>query len=399
MTTPHSAAPQAVGYLYQVRHALLALLKDDRDEASVVIEGLDDVVVEGDDYLVLDQLKHHIRRTAVLTSQCPDLWKTIRVWSNGLSSNAWKPSEVILNLITTAKAGEGTAAYYLRGDSKRDPDNALRLLLAAAQESKNQELAPSIKAFQDLTSLQRKQLINSIYVRDQAPNIQDIEQSIKKQLYLATSAQSIDGVYSRLEGWWFSKAVNHLLGKSTQSITRTELREIIFEISSQFHRDSLPIDYSLSKPDEQYHVSQKERQFVRQLNHLKINLDRVKFAVIDYYRAFEQRTRWAQEDLLIDDELMTYEARLKEQWERWIADINDDFDDLGSDEHCIKFGRQVFNIMQLANLPIRTNMPIGHEYVMRGSYHMLADEEPPHVYWHPKFLDQLAQLQEAAAIS
>jgi hypothetical protein len=399
VTTPHSAAPQAIGYLYQVRHALLALLKDDREEASVVIEGLDDVVVEGDHRLDLEQLKHHIKRTAVLTSLSPDLWKTIRVWSSGLASNAWKPSEVTLNLITTAKASEGTAAYYLRGDSNRDPDTALRLLMEAAQKSKYEELTSSIKAFQDLSSAQRQQLVNSVYINDQAPNIQDIVLSIKKQIYFATSAEYLDGVYSRLEGWWFSKVINHLLGKSQQPITRLELREVIFNISSQFRHDSLPLDFIIAVPNEQYHIAHKERQFVRQLSHLKINLDRVKFAVIDYYRAFEQRTRWAQEDLLIDDELMTYEARLKEQWKRWVADIADDFEDMEADEDCIKFGRHVFDAMRVANLPIRTNMPVGHEYVMRGSYHMLADEEPPSVYWHPRFLDQLVQLQEAAATS
>lgn len=88
MQTPHSAGPQAIGYLYQVRYALLALLKDDREEAAVVIEGLDDIAVEGNGAIDLGQLKHHIRRTATLNSQSPDLWKTIRAWSSGLTSGA-----------------------------------------------------------------------------------------------------------------------------------------------------------------------------------------------------------------------------------------------------------------------------------------------------------------------
>nr|GFB38104.1 hypothetical protein [Tanacetum cinerariifolium] len=250
--TPHSAAPHALGYLYQVRHALLALLKDDREEAAVSLEGLDDVSVE---------------------------------------------------------------------------------------------------------------------------------------------------VYSRLEGWWFPKVVAHLIGQSSQPITRLELREAVCDITSKFRHDSLPLDFELARPDEPYFAAHENRQFVRQLRQLNINLNRIRFAVIDYYRAFEQRTRWAQEDLLIDDELFTYEQKLKEQWERWIADITDEFDDLEDSNQCVKFGQQVYDAMRAASLPIRLNMPTGHEYVMRGSYHMLADEQPPHVYWHPKFLDQLAQLQAVAAAS
>lgn len=399
MITPHSAAPHALGYLYQVRHALLALLKDDREEAAVSLEGLDDVSVEGNGHLTLDQLKHHISRTANLTAQSPDLWKTIRVWSSGLASGAWNPTEVTLNLITTAQASANTAAYYLREGSARDTTEALRLLREAAQQSSNQELAPAISAFQALSPEQQRQLVSAMYVRDQAPNIQDVEPSIKKQLYFATPPEYIDAVYSRLEGWWFPKVVAHLMGQSSNPITRLELREAVCSITSQFRQDSLPLDFGLARPDEEYFTIHENRQFVRQLRQLNINLKRIQFAVIDYYRAFEQRTRWAQEDLLIDDELFTYEQKLKEQWERWVADIVDEFEDLEDSGQCVKFGRQVFDAMGAASLPIRVSMPVGHEYVMRGSYHMLADEQLPHVYWHPKFLEQLAQLQAAAAAS
>lgn len=304
-----------------------------------------------------------------------------------------------LNLITTARASENTAAYYLREGPNRDPDTALRLLREAADNSQNQELVLAIRAFKSLTRAQQQQLVNAITVRDQTPNIVEIEASIKKQLYFSAPDEHLDAVYSRLEGWWFPKAVAHLLGRSQQPITRLELREAVCNISSQFRPDSLPLDYILREPDEQYHIAHKERRFVRQLNHLKINLGRIRFAVIDYYRAFEQRTRWAQEELLIDDELMTYEQRLKEQWERWVTDITDEFEDLETDDNCLRFGRQVFDAMRAANLSIRNNMPAGHEYVMRGSYHILADEPEHHVCWHPKFLDQLAQLEEAAAAS
>ena len=39
-------------------------------------------------------------------------------------------------------------------------------------------------------------------------------------------------------------------------------------------------------------------------------------------------------------------------------------------------------------------MPSKDEYVTRGSYHMLADEPSPAVYWHPKCLEKLAEALE-----
>jgi hypothetical protein len=35
---------------------------------------------------------------------------------------------------------------------------------------------------------------------------------------------------------------------------------------------------------------------------------------------------------------------------------------------------------------------LGDDYVMRGSYHMLANKDEPPVYWHPKFLEQFREV-------
>ena len=41
----------------------------------------------------------------------------------------------------------------------------------------------------------------------------------------------------------------------------------------------------------------------------------MEFAIRDYYRAFEQRSRWAREDFLVDGELENYERELVEAWQ------------------------------------------------------------------------------------
>ncbi|MBU1822353.1 MAG: hypothetical protein KKG00_12700, partial [Bacteroidetes bacterium] len=84
MKTQFSAGPQALGYLYQARYSLYALISDNRMDASLAIEGLDDVSIEGSELIKLDQLKHHITKAATITSYSPDLWKSIRVWSESL---------------------------------------------------------------------------------------------------------------------------------------------------------------------------------------------------------------------------------------------------------------------------------------------------------------------------
>ena len=113
--TDFSAADSALGYLYQVRLALLYSLRrllDDRTFA-VYLENLDDVVFEGTGSAPeLLQLKHHRSRSANLTDAGPDLWKSLRVWIEGRNAGSI-PLDAQLFLITTAEVGSGSAASLL----------------------------------------------------------------------------------------------------------------------------------------------------------------------------------------------------------------------------------------------------------------------------------------------
>ena len=89
MTTPNpfSAADSALGYLYQVRVALLWALRRLKTDVDFVIslETLDDVTFEtkGGKPEELLQTKHHRNREATLTDASEDLWKSLRVWFEG----------------------------------------------------------------------------------------------------------------------------------------------------------------------------------------------------------------------------------------------------------------------------------------------------------------------------
>ena len=400
MNTPFSAGPQTLGYLYQAQHALYALLEEDRQEATVVIEGLDDVSLDGAAYVELQQLKHHVKHQATLTNASPELWKTIRVWSTLLKARQWKASEVKLRLITTATASDGTVGALLREKDGRNTDEARRLLLATAANSTNETLGKSFIAFKALTSFEQKLLVEAIIVADASPNIQDLVPKIKKKLFFGPPVDKVDQIYNMLQGWWFDKVADHLLGNSSQPISQIELRLKLEEITSQFQRDSLPIEFADKLPDEAYFTAQKSKNFWRQMEVLNIRTNRMRFAVIDYYRAFEQRTKWAKDTLLVDDELDRYEGKLQEQWERYVEELLDDTEYSGKmdeDSVCVKFGQQVFKWMGSVKMPIRERMPAYHEYVTQGSFHMLADKPRPPVYWHPNFIEELDKALVVAA--
>src|SRR4051812_38285822 len=88
-----SAAGPMVGYLYQVRVALLwAIRRSPAGDFTVSIETLDDVSFEvgGEPNAVL-QTKHSLKAVANLTDLSPEVWKTLRIWLAGLESGEIPP--------------------------------------------------------------------------------------------------------------------------------------------------------------------------------------------------------------------------------------------------------------------------------------------------------------------
>lgn len=405
MNTPFSAPFQALGYLYQARYALYLILEG-REEVELSIESLDDVVFEeGGTPHELLQLKHH-GSPASLTNTSRDLWKTIRIWSIYLKEKTILP-DTLLTLVTTARASDNSIAALLRpatarlnepasaqhrSTGTRDPSLALQKMLEVAKTSNNKKLKSAFEAFLALSAQQQEMLVASIQVLDCSPNISDTATQIKDKIRWNVRREHLEGVYERLEGWWFDKVVCHLSGRSTTPITGFEVHDKIVEITEQFRPDALPIDFLDAFPATPLDPEGDTRRFVAQLRAIAIKNRRIEKAILDYFRAFEQRSRWAREELLIGGELSRYERKLVDEWERYTLALEDELEIDEADESKLqKHGRKIYNWMELnANIPIRPR--VTEAYVMRGSFHMLADKNPPSVWWHPKFVERLEDL-------
>jgi hypothetical protein len=387
MDTQFSAGPQALGYYYQVRYALLLLLRSE-STSKLSIEALDDIVLEeGATPPTLLQLKH--RSHASLTDSSSDLWKSLRVWSTHFQQGAITPSAVILTLVTTAVAPANSVASLLRPDNVRNPTQALRQLVEVAKTSQNSSLRPAFDAFLKLTAEQQELLINAVNILDAAPSIIDISTKIKDELRFAVRREHIEALYQRLEGWWFQKVVQRLGGKTPEPISFFEVHSMINDISDQLKPDALPIDFLDYVPPD---LEAKDKQFVYQLREIAANNMRIQKAILDYYRAFEQRSRWVREDLIVSDELEKYESKLIDEWQRYALSLEDaDPVDEKDDDALRRRGLQIFTWMD-QEADVRIRPAVTEEYVLRGSYHMLADEPNPRVWWHPKFIERLEQL-------
>lgn len=392
MKPDFSAGAPFLGYLYQAQYALYALLRERRPEAKIAIEGLDDVVIENGDMTTLAQLKHV---KANMTAASPELWKTIHIWGKRLTWGEWQPGETKLALITTAKVPAGSLPALLCEGDGRNEAEARRLLLETAATSTNKNLKDEFETFTKLSVAEQEYLLEAMTVYDSSPPIYDLPALIKDELCYSVLPDKLDAFYERLQGWWFKKVVEHLQTKSHLKISWSDLQLRIADLVSWFQHDSLPIDYAQERISMGYIEAQKDKMFVRQMNCLKVRTERVQLAIEDFYRAFEQRTKWVKDKLLIDEELSLYEDKLHREWRQYVLQLMDELDDeseLEQEVNCIRFGKRVLTWMENIKLPIRKNMPLGDDYVMRGSYHMLANKDEPPVYWHPRFLEQFREV-------
>ena len=118
-SSPFDASPSALGYLYQCRYALLmALQKGDDPNLCVSIEKLDDVAFHETPTTPAIareclQFKHKINRAGGLGDSSPDIWKTLKIWSEAVKNKRIDLSQVSLFLVTTSSAGDRNAVRVL----------------------------------------------------------------------------------------------------------------------------------------------------------------------------------------------------------------------------------------------------------------------------------------------
>ena len=391
-TSDFSAVDATLGYLYQIRSALfwtLRRLKKD-SEFLVGIETLDDVTFEttGGEPTELLQTKHHKSGAGSLSDASPDLWKTLRIWLEGHRSGQI-PAKSNLYLVTTSSAPNGSAAWNLRA-SPRDVSAARQALAATANTSTNAANAKSYQAFLDVDQSVQIDILDKVTVLDAAPNVINLDNELKQEVYWAAEREHHAAFLNRLEGWWFRRILHQLANATSDRVGSIELEAQMSDLREQFKQEALPIDDDLLEfsLDEATREAHEDYTFVRQIELTKAGKRRIVAAIRDYYRAFEQRSRWLRDDLVVGMDLHKYEKRLVEEWELSFEAMRDELGDAVTDTAKEAAARSLLAWAEQTVISIRPN--VDEPFVSRGSLHMLSDEL--RVGWHIDFRNHLAQL-------
>lgn len=390
-----AAVNPALGYLYQVRAALLWSLQKLRYDESfqVSLEVLDDVAFESDigDPSTFLQTKHHSSRMAALTDSCSDFWKTLRVWIEGAAANQISAT-ASLQLVTTGTAPANSVASKLKLNG-RDTTGARATLDVIARTSTNVANASAYRAYESLNAQQRLALLERVVIIDAAPTITDLDEELRTVIFWAVDRAHQIPFLDRLEGWWLRRVIGQLTSAADARIASVEIESEMSDLRDQFRQDSLPIDGDLLDfvLDDETAAAHQHYRFVKQLEIIDAGRRRVASAIRDFYRAYEQRSRWVREDLVVTLDIRRYEKRLAEEWENIFDAVCDEVGDAASNVERKAAARSVLQWAERASIPIRPG--VTEPFLCRGSLHMIADEG--RIGWHPDFRTLLSSLLDS----
>lgn len=387
----HDAASSALGYLYQSQWPLLELLRNslDRPDQSITLELFDDVAWEDQGTPTqLLQLKHHAAQGRVLGDMSSDIWRTVRVWMDGV--DVTDPDGPTLCLVTTQSAGAGSAAAALRPEESggRDATAARELLENAARGSRDKETRQIRERFLALSIPHRETFVGRIRVLDQAPMIDGLDAKVRREVGRALPRGHEDTFMGLLWSWWHARVVEMLQGKR-RSVSGLDVDMKINVLRDSFAADALPTLVELDALETSTADSLMDRKFVHQLRLVGMPPVLILKAIGDYYRAYTQTAMWVESNLIGLGELERFEARLCDEWERehaWmISDLPDDATEDDRRRAGLKLLRET-----LDRSAIRVRERYSEPFFCRGKHHELADDS--RVGWHPEFRARLESL-------
>src|ERR1022692_1636394 len=386
-----SASEPALGYLYQLRYALLQILRLP-EETTCFIEKDDDIdFTDADEGRILASLKHKAPGDT-LTDLSPDFWKSVRIWLTNYLNETKKPSSAKYILCTTGKVQVGSFLTAFLPDASLGENISARIT-GVLDGSKSKTINKTKDLLAKLPNDQWPDFFRRITIYDCLERIQDVPELIITEKLRTVRPQFRRPVYERLEGWWTNECIELLTGKRQDPFRSSEVSEMLSSITEQFREDNLPIDFEDAEPEQGVNPDSDDRHFVKQLRAIGLGSGRLTRTILDYYRAFEQRGKWQRENVTLTGEIEKYDDRLVDESARIREIIFDELKAESPEEVLQGTGRKLFTDLSTRDHPnLRIRAYVTATYVVMGSYHMLANEETPRVHWHPRFTERMAQI-------
>ena len=388
----HSAEAAALGFYYQAFFALLTLLGQDTDNASVAIEQLDDVELKTNGHTLLYQLKHSMAPDPpVITLKSRSLWRTMKAWIDILPTVTL--SEATFHLVAGCGISSDSPLNVL-SDSDTDRAELVALMVEEAERVKDIRVAAEkskkplpytdrvdgCHAFLTLAETERLNLMRRVQIQLHSPNVGSIEALIAEHLKILPAEQR-PKVAQRLIEWWDRQVVYSLCDKRQRVISRAELQHQISIIVADIEQGKLLAEFETMNPPDDY---QPDGLLARQIKLVQGTQSDHSKAIREEWKAREQRSKWLNGNPAMGAIINEYDSILEEHWSDRHKQMAEGCVELGHKEKCasgLKILRWTHEEAPNVVRPIAEGWNAA--YYVRGSYQVLAISLQ--VGWHPEY--------------
>lgn len=388
----HDATAVALAFRYQERRALFDLWETQNDDASVAVEALDDIQVNQPGLTLIEQVKHSLQPIQPeITLKSPALWKTLRIWCELLPSLDSKASKFVF--ICTSPIDDHSSLNSLRiegSDRTKLLDDLdeeakrvsadIRRAAAANGPQPHKEKKPSIEAWLKLTQPVKRDLLDLVVFKPDAPNVDEQEDHLAAKLTSYPKAQR-QKLANRLLGWWDGEVLRSMQGKRAKFISYHEVVAQLSHLNAMLEKDEFIETFSSQQPPAIYRADEMLTRQCKLVDATNTMIDRAR--VLEW-QARSQRAVWSDDSPTKSKRLARYDETLVNEWkaqhDEAVEASNEDNNTL-----MIKKGKKVLKwasrctSTKVGNIDNYATPP----FYIRGSYQTLSIEG--RVGWHPRY--------------
>jgi len=386
--TKTSASAPFHGYLFQIERAFLHLAQA-QEKCSIFLETEDDVVVElksGNNLKqIFEQDKLSTSNKNPFSDSNENLWKSLNIWLNLISTNAINLSESGFFLCTNKKIANKSSIVKKIDIAKNEKDaqEVYDEIIKKCQNELKSEKPEKIKLYKPFTKINKTDAITFI---------QNIE-LIDFHVYNSSSAFKeklrnilnipldlpIEPIYEELLGWITNRVIDSWKNKLPAEIKSddfyTKYNSVITKYSEAPFTEIAKELLSIAPSQIQTHLKDT---FVIELE--KINLDEEDKieAIDDFLSESIQRSKFAKEGFLTSRDWDKFDESIEKKWKNVfkrtirLGDFKND-EDRGYNIYldCMEYKGELAGIQTK------------EKFTTSGTYHRLANISK--LGWHPKW--------------
>jgi len=308
------------------------------------------------------------------------LWNTLNIWAQATDKGEIDPAATELFLLSTSVIPAGLARTISDAKTEEAALAAVRMLRATSLPATTVPIADKLLALSDAVLV--KVILKTTLVDRSDPTVAGgLAQLLDDAWEIGDMARS-RAIADGTRGWFIEQTTTAIRAKKPAWIDRAAFfAQLLVQFDRVRSRRVIEtVEKMLSRPEVE---SERARRFVRQLQIIEVGEDQILEAIESRLLSVAQRTRWAKEGRITNEDLRVFDRNLVSRWlnlHRRNAITCSESDPAGE----VAAGKRVLYDTMDHREPLAGEQTFEF-YTTRGRYHTLADSTDVRVGWHPRF--------------